>query len=258
MSQSWLIASGKGGVGKTMITASLGVALAKKQTQCCCIDADIGLRDLDMLLNMQNKVVYDMLDVARRDCKLKYALINHSRYGALSLLPASQSGSVKDMDQAEYARIVGKLKKRFAYVLTDAPAGIERGLTNLIPSSDQCLLVTTPDDVAIRDAERLLTLMDSYRKPRPLLVVNRVIEEMVAKGDMYDPQTVASTLDTPLLGYIPEDKHVLGALYRHESFMETDCPASRAVERICQRFMGEYVPMPGIPKKRRFFAWAQA
>ena len=256
MSQSWLIASGMGGVGKSMVTAALGVALAKRQVQCCCVDADIGLRDLDMLLNMQNRVVYDMLDVARRDCKLKYALISHSRYSALSLLPASQSGSVKDMGSAEYARIVEKLKKRFAYVLMDAPAGVERGLTNLIPASDHCLLVTTPDDVAIRNAERLLALMDTYRKPRPLLVVNRVIEELVKKGEMYDPQTVASTLDTPLLGYIPEDQHVTRALYRHESFMETDCPASRAVERICQRFMGEYVPMPTLAKKRGLFARA--
>lgn len=258
MSQSWLIASGKGGVGKTMLTAALGIALSKKQMQCCCVDADIGLRDLDMMLNMQNKVVYDMLDVAHKECKLKYALIGHTQYERLSLLPASQSGSSKDMNAEEYARIVTKLKKRFAYVLTDAPAGIERGLRNLIPASDHCLLVTTPDDVAIRNAERVLALMDEYQKPRPLLVVNRVVESLVARDEMYSPQTVANVLDVPLLGYVPEDRAALAALMRHESFMDTDCPAAQAITRIAQRFMGEFVPMPALRKKRSIFGWAQA
>ena len=116
MSQSWMIASGKGGVGKSMVAAALGVALAKRQLQCCCVDADIGLRNLDMLLGMQNKVVYDVLDVARRDCKLKYALIRHTLYESLSLLPAAQLGSVCELRPDEVERIVRKLKKRVAYV----------------------------------------------------------------------------------------------------------------------------------------------
>ncbi|MDD3334305.1 MAG: septum site-determining protein MinD [Eubacteriales bacterium] len=258
MSQSWLVASGKGGVGKSMVTAALGMALAKRKMQCCCVDADLGLRDLDMVLNMHNKVVYDMLDVARKECKLKYALINHPQYGNLSLLPASQNGSSKSLDGAEYSRIIEKLKKRFAYVITDAPAGLERGLRNLIPASDHCLLVVTPDDVAIRDAERVLALMDEEQKPRPLLVVNRVVEDMVVKDEMYSPQTVANALDVPLLGYVPEDRAVLSAMKRHECFMEVDCPAAQAMDRICQRFLGEFVPMPVIRKKRSFFGWVQA
>ncbi len=253
MSQSWLILSGKGGVGKTMLTASLGMALARKGLQCCCVDADIGLRDLDLLLGMENSVVFDMLDVARRDCKLKYALLRHHQLEELSLLPASQSGSSKDMDAETFAKIVNKLKKRAGYVLTDAPAGVERGVRNLLPASDYSILVTTPDDVSIRDAERVLALLEEKHRPRPMLVVNRVQPQLVRSGDMYSPQTVANTLDVPLLGYVPEDTAVLAALNRHESFMQRDCPAAQAVERISRRFLGEYVPLPELTVKRRWF-----
>lgn len=252
MSQSWLIASGKGGVGKSMVTAALGVALARHGMRCCCVDADLGLRDLDMLLGLQNRVVYDVLDVVRHDCRLRDALVSHTRYEALSLLPASQSGKARDMDAEEFARVIQKLKKRYGYLLTDAPAGVDRGLRNLIPASDHMLLVVTPDDVAIRDAERVLSVMEQYQKPRPLLIVNRVAEKMVSRDEMYSPQTVASTLDVPLLGYIPEDREIVACQHRHESFMETDCPASRAVDRICLRFLGEYVPMPSFRKRRLF------
>ncbi|MEG0639912.1 MAG: septum site-determining protein MinD [Clostridia bacterium] len=253
MSQSWMIASGKGGVGKSMVVSALGIALAKRQLQCCCVDTDIGLRNLDMLLNMQNKVVYDMLDVARKDCKLKYALIRHTQYETLALLPAAQLGSVTELDADDVERVVKKLKKRVAYVLLDAPAGIERGVCNLLPASDHILLVTTADDVAIRDAERTIALLEDYKKPRPMLIVNRVIPEMVARGEMYSPQTVASLLDIPLLGFVPEDRAVISAINRHESFMELNCPAREAMDRISRRFLGEYVPMPTFRKKRQFF-----
>ncbi len=258
MSQAWMIASGKGGVGKSMVTAALGIALAKRQLQCCCVDADIGLRNLDMLLGMQNKVVYDVLDVARKDCKLKYALIRHAQYEALSLLPAAQLGSVCDLTPNEFERIVRKLKKRVPYVLLDAPAGVERGVQNLLPASDHTLLVTTPDDVAIRDAERVIALMDARKQSRPMLLVNRVIPELVARGEMYSPQVVANTLDVPLLGYVPEDREVIRATGRHESFMEINCPARAAMDRISRRFLGEYVPMPVFRVKRFFLGKKRA
>ena len=253
MSQSWLILSGKGGVGKTMLTASLGIALARKGLKCCCVDADLGLRDLDLLLGMENSVVFDMLDVARKDCKLKYALLQHHQIEDLSLLPASQTGTSRDLDGETFQKIVTKLKKRAGYVLTDAPAGVERGVKNLLPASDYSILVTTPDDVSIRNAERVLALLEEKRKPRPMLVVNRVSTDLVLKGDMYSPQTVANVLDVPLLGYVPEDAAVLAALNRHESFMNGQSPAQEAVERISRRFLGEYVPLPEIAKKRRWF-----
>lgn len=253
MSQSWLILSGKGGVGKTMLTASLGMALARKNLKCCCMDADIGLRDLDLLLGMENSVVFDVLDVARGDVKLKTALLEHHEQENLSFLPASQNGTSKDIDASTYARIVRKLKKNAGYVLIDAPAGVERGLKNLLPASDYSILLTTSDDVSMRDAERVLALLEEQHKPRPMLVVNRVSLPLVSSGDMYSPQTVANTLDVPLLGYIPDDRAVMGALSRRECLMDVDCPAAQAVERICRRFLGEYVPLPEIPKKRKWF-----
>lgn len=251
MSQAWMIVSGKGGVGKSLISSALGLELARREMSCCCVDTDIGLRSLDMLFNMQNKIVYDVLDVARKDCKLKYALIPHPLQAGLSLLPAAQLGAVEDLDAHDMQRIVKKIKKRVAYVVLDAPAGIGRGVNNLIPSIDHSILVVTPDDVSIRDAERVIALLDEAGKGRPLLIVNRVIPEMVASGEMYSPQTVASVLDVPLLGYLPEDRAVLSALSRHDTFMNQDCPARQAMDRIARRFLGEYVPMPAFPKKKK-------
>lgn len=256
MSQAWMILSGKGGVGKSTIASGLGMALAAHEMKCCCVDADIGLRNLDMLLNMQSKVVYDVLDVVHKDCKLKYALLNDALHEGLSLLPASQLGNANDMSAGDMDRIVKKLKKRAAYVLLDAPAGIGRGVKNLLPCVDHTILVTTADDVAIRDAERVIALLEEAGKGRPMLIVNRVIPEMVVSGEMYSPQTVAETLDVPLLGYVPEDRAVIAAINRHESYMERPCPAKEAMDRIAQRFLGEYIPMPDFaPKRKGLFGW---
>ena len=248
MSQSWFIVSGKGGVGKSMVCACLGQALARSQMSCCLVDTDIGLRSLDMLLGMENKVVYDVLDVARKDCKLKYALIGHS--SNLSLLPAAQLGDLNDIRPADMERIVRKLKKRVAYVLMDAPAGVGCGIQNMLPAVDESILVVTPDDIAIRDAERVVALLEEAGKPRPMLIVNRVDPQMVARGEMYHPQTVAATLDVPLLGFVPEDRHVTAALSAHQNLMTIPCPAQEAMNRIAQRFLGNYVAMPSFPKKR--------
>ncbi len=253
MSQAWMIASGKGGVGKSSITAALSVALASRQFPTVAVDGDIGLRNLDLLLGMENKVVYDVVDVANKDCKLRYALIQDPLHPALSLLPAAQMSTPADLTPENWEQVIGKLRKRFSYVLLDAPAGLGQGVTNLIPSVDHTLLITTSDDIAIRDAERLITLLEMMKKPRPMLIVNRVRPELVKSGDMYSPQGVANLLDVPLLGFLPEDVSIFRAVRRHETLMETDGPARQAMDRICRRFLGESVPMPDLEKKRRFF-----
>ena len=253
MSQAWMVVSGKGGVGKSTITAALSVALARRQLLTVAVDTDIGLRSLDMLLGLQNKIVFDMIDVANKECKLKYALVQYAQAPALSLLPASQLGSSGDMNADLMGKIVRKLKKRFSYVLMDAPAGLERGVTNTLVNADHTLLIATPDDVSIRDAERVISVLELNHKPRPLLIVNRVVPEMVMAGEMYSPQTVANTLDVPLLGYVPEDRAVLHALANHHTVMDEEGPARQALERISQRFLGEYVPMPGFERKHRLF-----
>jgi len=250
MSQAWMIVSGKGGVGKSIITAALGVALAKRGTSCVVMDTDMGLRNLDLLLGLENMVVFDVLDVAQKECKLKSALIQDGRHSGLSLLAASQMGELTELDADSLAQLLTMLKRRYSYILVDAPAGFGYFLNALAPVVDHALLVTTPDDVAIRDAERVVTLLHKQGKPQPMLIVNRVYPKLVRDGGMYSPQTVANLLDTPLLGYIPNDVHVLRALSRHESFMDVECPAKQAMDRISRRFLGEYVPMPD-PEKRR-------
>ena len=244
---------GRRNTRQSTVSAALGMALARRKLPCCLVDADLGLRSLDMLMNLHSRVVYDVLDVARRDCKLKYALIRHTADGALWLLPAAQEGQGGDADREDMERIVKKLKKRMAYVLLDAPAGLGPGVRALLPASDHALVVTTPDDVAMRDAERAIALAEAAGLPRPMLVVNRVRPEMVARGEMYSPQAVASALDVPLLGFVPEDRAVLAAAAKQESFMDTDGPAKQAMERIAQRFLGEFVPMPTVERKRRWW-----
>ena len=253
MSQSWMIASGKGGVGKSTVAAALSVALAQRQLPTVTVDMDIGLRSLDMLLGLHNQIVYDVIDVAHKDCKLKYALVQYPKAPALSLLPASQLGTMDDLTAGRMERVIRKLKNRFAYVIMDAPAGLPHGLELLTDNTDFSFLVATPDDVSFRDAERVIALLDAAHKPKPMLVVNRVVPELVDSGDMYSPQVVANTLDVPLLGYVPEDQAVLRALSRHQSVMEEECPAKEALERISRRFLGEYVPMPALKHKRHFW-----
>lgn len=256
MSQAWMIASGKGGVGKSNITAALAVALAKRQMATVAVDTDIGLRNLDLLLGMENRVVFDVVDVANKDCKLKYALIPDAAYPALALLAASQMGMSSDLTPELFGTVVAKLRKRFSYILMDAPAGLGAGVLNVLPSADQTLLVTTPDDVAIRDAERMISLLEAHRKPRPMVIINRVRPEMVRSGDMYSPQTVANILDVPLLGFVPDDVAIQRATKRHQTFMEQEGPAKQAMERIVRRFLGEYVPMPDLEKRRGFYGFS--
>ncbi len=255
MSQSWMVASGKGGVGKSTVTAALAVALAQRQLPTVAVDMDIGLRSLDMLLGLHNSIVYDVVDVANKDCKLKYALVQHPQTPALSLLPASQLGTSDDLTPELLQRVVKKLKKRFSYVFLDAPAGLEHGVINALETTDHTLLIVTPDDVSIRDAERVISLLEANHKPRPMLLVNRVSPELVADGAMYSPQVVANVLDVPLIGYVPEDKAVQYALSKHQSIMVENSPAQQAFKRISQRFVGEYVPMPDLARKRRFFGF---
>ena len=250
MGQVWTIASGKGGVGKTMITAALGTTLSSRHLRCAVMDGDIGLRNLDLWLGMENRIVFDVLDVAKKECKLKYALVQNAKHPALSLLPASQMGDPADLDADALAWVLEKLKKHFTYVFMDAPAGLGPSVHAMLKTTDEILLVTTPDDIAIRDAERLIALSDEHRKSRPLLVVNMIYPELVCAGEMYSPRTVANVLDIPLLGFIPHDLQVLRAASRHEPFMDTDCPAKQAMDRICRRFTGDPVPMPEFHKKR--------
>jgi septum site-determining protein MinD len=246
MSNTWMIASGKGGVGKSTLAAALAVALTREGKATVLLDMDIGLRSLDIHLGMENSVVYDVLDYARGDCKLSQAVLSSLSLPELGLLPAAQLGSAEEIEPELLDKIFRKLLKRYAFVLADAPAGLSRTIGMILHSAGNTLLVVTPDDVSIRDAERVVALCRDGEKPAPLLIVNRVIPALVQSGDMLTPQAIADSLDIPLLGYVPDDTEVLRALHRHQTVMDTDCPARMAIERIARRLSGQAVPMADV------------
>lgn len=247
MGKVWLIASGKGGVGKSTLSAALGMALARMNHTVCVVDADIGLRDQDAILGLENRVVYDIVDVANRTCRLKQALIQPNDQPGLSLLPASQFARVKELDAKVFSRIISELREEHDHVIIDCPAGIERGLRGLLKcGADACILVCTPDDVCIRDAGRAADVLDKKGLPRPQVIVNRLSQELIAAGEMYTAKTVADTLELELLGEVPEDASVYRALLTHIPLMQLDCPAREAVVRIAKRMDGQTVHLPAI------------
>lgn len=261
MSTAWIIASGKGGVGKSTIAACLGTAIAREGRSVCIVDADIGLRDQDVMLGLENSVVFDLLDVAGKTCRLEQALIASPTVPRLSLLPASQFARAKELEPKAFRKILTQLKARFDVILVDCPAGIERSLRGLMNEEiDESLIICTPDDVCIRNAERTFSVMEKKQLPRPQVIVNRLIPDLIRTGEMYAAETVASVLDLPLLGEIPEDLNICRASLRHMSPMDIDCEARSALTRIAWRMLGSDAesPLPGygrdpLPWYRRIF-----
>lgn len=259
MSVSIIVASGKGGVGKSTLTANLGAALASRGATAVIVDADIGLRAQDALLGLQDRVVYDLVDVAGKDCALEQALIASPGYPGLSLLPASQFARARALEPERLAKILFRLKSSFDFILLDSPAGIERGFRNLANAgADETILVCTPDDISMRDAERVSQILEAKHLPRARLVVNRLDNELIRSGEMYSARTAAQVLDLPLLGEIPEDPAVYRSILRHKLLIDYDCEARAAVFRIAARLQGEDIPFPAygsrsIPLFRRLF-----
>lgn len=251
MSQAWMIASGKGGVGKSTIAAAIAVGLAMKQQHVAIVDADIGLRSLDVMLGLENRIVYDLVDVINGSCKLKQALVNHWRYPSLSLLPAAQMSDSSGVTAKDIQRIILRLKKEYDYVLVDCPAGIGRGFQNVLGAADDTILVTTPDDVAMRDVERVCALVTDYGLPRPMLIVNQVNVDLVKAGIMYPPAIIAQSLDMQLLGILPKSDHVYRQLLRHMTAIEGKGDVQTSLHRIVRRLIGEVVPLPILSKDER-------
>lgn len=244
MTQVWMIASGKGGVGKSTLAAGLGVGLAQRGRSVALIDGDIGLRSQDTLLGLESRIVYDLVDVAEKGCKLEQALVAHPHYPGLALLPAAQFRRMKSVDAKDIQKLANKLQARFDFVLLDCPAGVERGFLNALGAAQACMLVVTPDDISIRDGERVVSILEKRGLPRPQLIVNRVIPAWVRAGEMYSPETVAAALDLPLLGIIPQDEAVYRCLLRHSDLMAQSSPAQQAMERIVRRMLGTSLPLP--------------
>lgn len=246
MANVWLIASGKGGVGKSTIASCLGIGLARSGKRVCIVDADIGLRDQDALLGLENRIFFDLVDVAKKDCLLAQALISPEETPGLSLLPASQFARVKDLDAAAFRSILVELKGIFDHILIDCPAGIERGLRHLLNEElTHALLVCTPDDVCIRNAERVIALLQAKQMPYPQVIVNRLHADLIRAGEMYSARTVAERLNIPLFGELPDDRELSRAMLRHMSPMDVRCEAQQALQRIVSRMDGIETPLAG-------------
>lgn len=248
------ITSGKGGVGKTTATANLGVALASAGHRVVCIDGDIGLRNLDVVMGLENRIVYDLVDVIEGRCKLRQALIKDKRLADLYLIPAAQTRDKTAVSPADMVRLVKDLRGDFDWVLIDSPAGIERGFRNAIAPADMVLIVTNPEVSAVRDADRIIGLVEAEEKSPPKLIVNRVKPEMVKRGDMLSTGDILDVLAIDLIGIVPEDEAVTVATNQGTpAVLDSRSRAGRAFRDIARRMNGEEVPFESLEAKDGFF-----
>jgi septum site-determining protein MinD len=241
-----VITSGKGGVGKTTVTANLGSVLAQSGCKVCMIDADIGLRNLDVVLGLENRIVYNLVDVIAGRCRLKQALIRDKRNENLYLLPASQSDDKNSVEPEQMRRLCQDIKKEFDYLLIDCPAGIEQGFRNAVAGANQAVIVTTPEVSAIRDADRIIGLLHA-QQIETQLIINRLNSELVRRGDMLDQQDVIDILAIELLGIVPEDQGIVISTNKgNPAVFSEEYEASKAFWRIGRRLRGEIVPIPNF------------
>ena len=255
--KSFVVTSGKGGVGKTTITSNLGTALALRNKKVCVVDADIGLRNLDVVMGLETRVVFDLVQVIDGECRLKQALIKHKRAEGLFLLPASQTRSKEAISPEQMKALIGKLKEeeQFDYILVDCPAGIEHGFRNAIAGADEALIVTTPEVSAIRDADRIIGLLQAAEMYDPKLIINRLSLEMVKRKDMMDKEDIIDILAIELLGVIPEDEQIIVSTNVGEPIVLADnSKSSAAFKRIARRIEGETVPIFGETEQEGLFA----
>ena len=237
------VTSGKGGVGKTTITANVAVALAALGRRVTAIDTDIGLRNLDIILGMESRIIYDIVDVAEGKCHLLQALIRDKRLPNLHLLPASQTSDKTAISSEDMGAICRELKADNDFVLIDSPAGIERGFQNAVASADDIIIVTTPEVSAVRSADRVIGLVEISGKGPGQLIINRIKPAMVKRGDMLDTFDVIEFLAIELLGVVPEDEGIIVAANKGIPLAyEQSTPASRAFNNIARRLTGETVP----------------
>ncbi len=241
-----VVTSGKGGVGKTTATANLGLGLAKEGRKVVMIDGDIGLRNLDLIMGLENRIVYHLLDVVRGRCQVRQALIKDKRFPNLSLLPASQVDQKEDINPEQMRDLTAQLKEEFDFILIDCPAGIEQGFRNAIAGANEAILITTPEVSPVRDADRVIGLVQQSVGD-PQLIINRMNTEMVKKEQMLNQNDVLEILAVPLLGIVPEDEEVVVAGNCGSPVVLNDRSRSgQAYRRIVRRLLGEDVPIPEL------------
>lgn len=255
MNEVIVVTSGKGGVGKTTVTANLGAGLAKIGFKVVLVDTDIGLRNLDVVMGLENRVVYNLVDVVEGNCRLRQALIKDRTYPNLSLLATAQMCDKSAVSPEQMTKLVEQLKEHFDYVLLDCPAGIEQGFRNAIAAADRAIVVTTPEVSAIRDADRIIGLLQSCEHEiKPIeLIVNRLRMDMIERGDMMSVDDVIEILGADLIGYIPDDEMVVVATNNGETLIEKESVAGEAFRNISNRVAGNEVPFLDLRIKKSVF-----
>jgi septum site-determining protein MinD len=241
-----VVTSGKGGVGKTTTTATLGAALALRGKRTLVVDADIGLRNLDVILGLENRIVFNLVDVAKNVCKPSQAVIKSKKSNNLYLLPASQTDDKDVVNEDEVRAVLDQYRREFHFILVDSPAGIEQGFRNACAGADKALIVTTPEVAAIRDADRVTGLLSS-KGIEPFLIINRIDFDMVRRGDMLSIKDVQDILGIELVGVIERDENIIVAANCGEPVVyNTKSKAGQAFSRIAARLSGESVPIPAL------------
>ncbi len=255
MGEVLVVTSGKGGVGKTTTVANLGTSLAMEGKKVVLIDADIGLRNLDVVMGLENRIIFDLVDVVEKRCRLKQALIRDKRQEGLHLLPASQSSDKTAVSAAQMVDLCARIKQDVDYVIIDCPAGIEQGFKNAIAGADRAVIVTTPEVSAVRDADRIIGLLEAAELSNPQLIVNRIRFDMVRRGDMMDIEDITEILAVALLGVVPDDERIIVSTNRGEPVVrEKTSQAGQAYINIAKRLQGENLPFIDFSKKEGFFS----
>ena len=247
MAECIVITSGKGGVGKTTSSANIGAGLALAGKKVTVIDADIGLRNLDVILGLENRIVFDLVNVIEGECRLKQALIRDKRVDGLWLLPAAQTRDKNAVNPDQMRKLINELKETMDYVIVDCPAGIEQGFKNSIAGADRAIIVTTPEVSAIRDADRIIGMVEAHLLPEPDLIINRYRPGMVSRGDMMNREDILEILAIPLMGIVPEHEDVIISANRGTpAVYDEESVVGRAYLRIADRVMGIETPIPNF------------
>ena len=254
MSEVIVVTSGKGGVGKTTTSANVGTGLAKLNKKVVLIDTDIGLRNLDVVMGLENRIVYNLVDVVEGNCRYKQALIKDKRYPNLYLLPSAQTRDKTSVSPEQMKALTDELREEFDYIILDCPAGIEQGFKNAIAGADRALVVTTPEVSAIRDADRIIGLLEANDLKRSDLIVNRIRMDMVKKGDMMSIDDVVDILSINLIGAVPDDENIVISTNNGEPLAGNDTLAGQAYMNICKRVMGEEVTLLDLSEKSGFWS----
>lgn len=255
MGTAIVITSGKGGVGKTTSTANIGTALALQGKRVCLIDMDIGLRNLDVILGLENRIIYDIVDVVEGRAKLYQAIIKDKRFNDnLYLLPAAQNADKNAVNSDQMLEIIGELREDYDYILIDCPAGIEQGFQNSIAAADQALLVTTPEISAIRDADRIIGLLEQTDLEPPRLIINRIRKRMMQDGEVLDIDEITKHLAIELLGIVFDDDDVVRSSNNGDPIvLNPKNPASQGYRNIARRILGETVPLMSVKNEKQSF-----